>query len=53
VNTASRIESSGIRDKIQVSQATADHLIAAGKRSWLKKRDDLIEAKGKGTWFPS
>jgi Adenylate and Guanylate cyclase catalytic domain len=52
VNTASRVESNGIRDKIQVSQATADLLVAAGKSSWLKKRDDLIEAKGKGTWFP-
>lgn len=48
VNTASRIESNGLRDKIQVSQYTAQLLTAAGKGSWLKKRDDLIEAKGKG-----
>jgi class 3 adenylate cyclase len=48
VNTAARIESNGCRDKIQVSETTADLLIAAGKGSWLKKREDLIEAKGKG-----
>jgi class 3 adenylate cyclase len=48
VNTASRMESTGIPNKIQVSTATADLLIAAGKGSWVKPRDELIEAKGKG-----
>lgn len=31
MNTAARMEHNGVRDKIQVSQETADLLIAAGK----------------------
>jgi hypothetical protein len=31
-----------------VSQSTADLLIAAGKDHWVKPRDELVEAKGKG-----
>jgi Adenylate and Guanylate cyclase catalytic domain len=56
MNTASRMESTGIANRIQVSQQTADLLIAAGKEHWLTKRDDLVEAKGKGdlqTYFVS
>jgi len=49
VNTASRMESTGTRGKIQVSQATADILISAGKTAWVKPREDEIMAKGKGT----
>lgn len=49
VNTASRMESNGVANKIQVSQSTADLLIAAGKASWLTKRDELVMAKGKGS----
>jgi class 3 adenylate cyclase len=48
VNTASRMESTGIREKIQVSQETADLLKAAGKSHWLKPREELVVAKGKG-----
>lgn len=48
VNTASRMESTGQRGKIQVSQETADLLMAAGKSHWLKPRDELVLAKGKG-----
>lgn len=48
VNTASRMESTGVRSKIQVSQETADLLIAAGKTHWLKPRDEVVVAKGKG-----
>ena len=48
VNTASRMESTGRRNKIQLSQDTADHLIAAGMSSWITPREDLVEAKGKG-----
>jgi class 3 adenylate cyclase len=48
VNTASRIESTGKRDMIQVSEETAKLLISVGKSKWLVARDDLIEAKGKG-----
>lgn len=48
MNTASRMESNGRPNSIQVSQKTADLLIASGKGQWLKKRPDLINAKGKG-----
>jgi class 3 adenylate cyclase len=48
VNTAARMESNGIRNLIQVSQTTADLLIVAGKEHWVKPRDELVEAKGKG-----
>ncbi|CAB9519167.1 Receptor-type guanylate cyclase gcy [Seminavis robusta] len=49
MNTASRMESTGVRNKIQVSQETADLLTAAGKGGWLVPRKDMITAKGKGT----
>lgn len=42
------MESTGIKDKIQISQATADLLTEAGKAHWFKGREDLVEAKGKG-----
>jgi class 3 adenylate cyclase len=48
MNTASRMESTGLRDKIQVSQDTADLLIAAGKSKWLTPREEKVVAKGKG-----
>jgi hypothetical protein len=48
MNTASRMESTGQRDRIQVSQDTADLLIASGKDQWLSKRKDKVHAKGKG-----
>lgn len=48
VNTASRMESTGERDKIQVSQETADLLVAAGRDRWIKPRSEKIMAKGKG-----
>jgi class 3 adenylate cyclase len=48
VNTASRIESSGLPDKIQVSEETANLLIGAGKQHWVELRDELVVAKGKG-----
>ena len=44
----SRMESNGMPGRIHVSQATADELAASGKSAWLTKREDLIEAKGKG-----
>jgi hypothetical protein len=48
VNVAARMESNGMRGRIQASQATADYLISAGKGHWVKAREDLVEAKGKG-----
>jgi len=48
INTASRMESLGAPDRIHVSQTTAQLLMAAGKSAWLVKRDDLVNAKGKG-----
>lgn len=48
VNTASRMESTGVKGRIQISQETADLLVGHGKAHWLKPREDLIVAKGKG-----
>jgi class 3 adenylate cyclase len=48
VNTASRMESTGLKNKIQISQETADLLCAAGKRDWIAPRGDRVFAKGKG-----
>jgi hypothetical protein len=42
------MESNSERNRIQVSQSTADLLIADGKRHWLTPRKDLVNAKGKG-----
>jgi hypothetical protein len=48
VNTASRMESTGMRNRIQCSQATADQLLVHGKERWFVARKELVEAKGKG-----
>jgi class 3 adenylate cyclase len=48
VNTASRMESLGIKGRIQVSQSTADEIVQAGKQAWIIPRQDKIKAKGKG-----
>jgi hypothetical protein len=48
MNTASRMESTGLRDRIHVSQDTADLLSAAGKSKWLSPREEKVVAKGKG-----
>ena len=39
VNTASRMESTGIPTRIQLSQATTDLIIKSGKESWVKPKD--------------
>jgi hypothetical protein len=48
VNTAARIESTGQRDRIHLSDHTAKQLINAGHEDWVKAREDVVEAKGKG-----
>eukprot|EP00980_Cylindrotheca_fusiformis_P011522 scaffold2709_cov54-Cylindrotheca_fusiformis.AAC.1 len=48
VNMASRMESTGHRNQIHVSQATASLIVASGKGHWLRKREGLVQAKGKG-----
>jgi class 3 adenylate cyclase len=48
MNTAARMESNGIRGRIQISQETADLIVAAGKAHWFVAREDTIVAKGKG-----
>ncbi|KAG7363704.1 adenylate/guanylate cyclase [Nitzschia inconspicua] len=48
VNTASRIESSGMPGKIHASKHTVDLLIEAGKGHWATKREDSVSLKGKG-----
>ncbi|CAB9499730.1 Receptor-type guanylate cyclase gcy [Seminavis robusta] len=56
VNTASRMESTGVAGCVHVSQVTADALRVLGKTNWLTHRNDKIVAKGKGemdTYFVS
>ena len=48
VNFSSRMESTGKRNRIQLSQQTADLLIEAGKSNWITPRSELVECKGKG-----
>jgi len=48
VNTASRIETTGKRNRIHLSEQTASLIIAAGKKNWVIEREDEVEAKGKG-----
>lgn len=42
------MESNGARNRIHVSQATADKLVNQGKGSWLTSRAEKVVAKGKG-----
>jgi hypothetical protein len=42
------MESTGQRNRIQISQATAQQLIESGKQNWIQRREDLVHAKGKG-----
>jgi class 3 adenylate cyclase len=48
VNTATRMESTGCVHRIQISQATADHLVNVKKSYWLAPREDSVEVTGKG-----
>ncbi|CAB9521509.1 Receptor-type guanylate cyclase gcy [Seminavis robusta] len=49
VNMASRMESTGARNRIQMSRETAELLQDAGKGNWVVPRDDPVAVKGKGT----
>jgi hypothetical protein len=42
------MESTGSRGRIHISESTADLISAAGKAHWIKPREDLVQAKGKG-----
>ena len=56
INTASRMESTGIPGRIHVSQECADELEKHGLKRWLTPRQDKVQAKGKGelqTYFVS
>lgn len=48
VNVASRMESSGVRNRIQVSHETADLLRAHGHDEWLVPRENEVNVRGKG-----
>ncbi|KAL3922335.1 MAG: hypothetical protein SGARI_006473 [Bacillariaceae sp.] len=48
VNTAARMESTGSPGRIQCTEATAELLQIAGKGDWIKEREELVVAKGKG-----
>lgn len=48
VNTASRMESTGLRNHIHVSDATAQELKKFKKGHWLRARTESVQVKGKG-----
>jgi hypothetical protein len=48
MNTTSRIESTGVSNRIHISQETASLLINAGKEKWVVPRENKVSAKGKG-----
>ena len=49
MNTTARLESTGVRNKIQCSQETADLIEHAGYGKWLVPREDKVDMKGKGS----
>merc|ERR1711988_30658 len=48
VNTAARMESTGVRNRVHISEETAKLIKDAGKVHWLTPREEMVEAKGKG-----
>eukprot|EP00980_Cylindrotheca_fusiformis_P014462 scaffold3860_cov116-Cylindrotheca_fusiformis.AAC.4 len=48
MNTAARMEHSGERNRIQLSQASADILTESGFAQWIMPRSSKIYVKGKG-----
>lgn len=49
VNMASRMESTGEKNRIQASPSTAKELIKHNKGNWLHSRQDRVHVKGKGS----
>ena len=48
MNFAARMESTGLKNKIHLSEATTEILIKRGKQHWVMKREETVYAKGKG-----
>ena len=48
MNTAARMESTGEKGRIHISEATAKELKAKGKSMWVTPRVEMVVAKGKG-----
>lgn len=48
MNTCSRLESTGLPNRIHTSKQTATLLISAGKEAWLEKLETPSDLKGKG-----
>lgn len=46
---ASRMESSGLANRIHCSEKTATLLVDSGKEHWVKRRDETVHLKGKGS----
>ena len=42
------METTGMPGKIHASEATANLLIDANRKEWVRIRQDVVEAKGKG-----
>jgi class 3 adenylate cyclase len=49
VNTAARVEATGMRNLVHISSDTAQLLMEGGKEHWVKKRADIVTAKVR-TW---
>mmetsp|Transcript_21569 Transcript_21569/g.53327 ORF Transcript_21569/g.53327 Transcript_21569/m.53327 type:complete len:1140 (+) Transcript_21569:1556-4975(+) len=48
MNKTSRIESSGQKGKVHISEEMANILKASGKEHWISKREDVVNLKGLG-----
>ncbi len=52
VNTAARVEATGMRNRVHMSTDTAQLLMEGGKEHWVKKRADVVTAKVRETFCP-
>jgi class 3 adenylate cyclase len=48
MNTASRLETTGMPNRVHISTATMELLSEAGKAHWARPRESIVFAKGKG-----